>query len=685
MNDKPFTDAGDHLQAELERIQTLAKERIASAAKSQPPQPYTGRAELEHRMELSLDAGVDLPTAHLVRRFGLNDVETDILMVLLAPHLDPTILPLYRELRGAGWWDGVELRLLLALLAHNFESGLALRKALSASGNLLPRGLAVLRPSRNSPSMLHWVADISPALVHHLVGEEKIGRPPNLLCTPQTQPVDLRDVVLLDVPIDVPLARLSEQFELDNNRAPTIILLTGPSGTGKTSLARAFGTALGRPVLSLNSDLVRAIEAQEPLAPQLRLELELKGGLLLIEDAHRVFASDSPIRDRLLSAVDQLRSPVILTARSADDLDQTILRRCSYAIQLARPDSDARFAIWSLHLKRVGIHAARTDVAAVANTYPLTGAEIDHAVRTLVHLTAHEPAHSVAWSELSSCAESQLRSSLAEYTLTLSRKRRLSDLCLEPDTLSKVHELLHACQHRRRVMDDWGFRDRLSTGHGIVALFDGPPGTGKTFCAEILGAELSYPVARINIPSVVSKWVGETEERIHDIFRRGRASRSILLFDEADSLFGHRVSETRSATDRYANMSVNLLLQEIERYDGVVILTTNLATALDNALMRRIQFRITFPEPDVTQRALVFRHMVPKGAPVAANVDFEQLAEDFELSGGRIQNAVLRAAYRAVADGAPHITMRHFWESAAEEARSAGKVVQDWPQLRKES
>ncbi len=269
----------------------------------------------------------------------------------------------------------------------------------------------------------------------------------------------------------------------------------------------------------------------------------------------------------------------------------------------------------------------------------------------------------------------QLRNRLDDYAIVTRGRLRLSDIVLPDDVREQIAELLAACRNQRHVLNEWGFGERLVTGRGIVAIFDGVPGTGKTLCAEILGVELGLAVSRIDIPSVVSKWVGETGQRLQDIFRRARATRTILLFDEADALFGRRVEQSERATDRYANMEVNLLLQEIERYDGIVILTTNLFGALDDAVLRRVQYRVTFPEPDAAARGRIFRTLVPRGTPVDDDVDFVALGRESELPGGRIKNAVLRAAYRARQAGARAIAMTHFRSAASDECKAAGKLV----------
>jgi len=244
--------------------------------------------------------------------------------------------------------------------------------------------------------------------------------------------------------------------------------------------------------------------------------------------------------------------------------------------------------------------------------------------------------------------------------------------------MREVKGIISACRNQNVVLNHWGFGDVLSTGKGITCLFDGPPGTGKTLTAEILAGEIGRPLYRISLPDVVSKWVGETEKHIKQVFQHARISHAILLFDEADALFAKRSTEVTSSNDRYANMEVNLLLQEIERFTGTCILTTNHFGLMDDALVRRIQFRVQFEEPDQELRARIWRNLCPPAAPLSSDVDFEELSWDFDMTGGNIKNALMRAAYRAADNekaSKRRITQEILKEACQDECSSAGKLV----------
>lgn len=236
--------------------------------------------------------------------------------------------------------------------------------------------------------------------------------------------------------------------------------------------------------------------------------------------------------------------------------------------------------------------------------------------------------------------------------------------------------LRHACGHIRyqhKVYCQWGFDRKVSYGRGLSLLFAGAPGTGKTMCAQVIANQLNMELYKINISQVVSKYIGETEKNLRAVFTEAKNSGCILFFDECDALFGKR-SEVKDSHDRNANVEVAYLLQQIEEYDGVCILATNLIGNIDAAFMRRITYVIRFPFPEPPVREEIYRRMLPAQAPVAGDIDWAFLAEKFQLSGGHIKNIVLSAAFMAAGEDAP-ICMRHLLRAAVNELKKNDIVV----------
>jgi ATP-dependent 26S proteasome regulatory subunit len=249
--------------------------------------------------------------------------------------------------------------------------------------------------------------------------------------------------------------------------------------------------------------------------------------------------------------------------------------------------------------------------------------------------------------------------------------RGWDDIVLSPDRMQLLHEMVARYRHSDAVYDRWGFTATPSRGQ--VALFSGPSGTGKTLAAEIVAGELGLDLFKLDLSAVVSKYIGETEKNLDQIFDAAKAGNVVLFFDEADSLFGKR-SEVKDARDRYANIEVSYLLQRLEAYDGVVTLATNFEKNIDEAFLRRIHVRIEFAIPDEAERKTIWEHNLPTGAPVAADVDLGFLAQRFELSGGSIRNAALHAAFLA-ASGDGIIDMASLVGGVAREYMKLGRLI----------
>lgn len=245
-----------------------------------------------------------------------------------------------------------------------------------------------------------------------------------------------------------------------------------------------------------------------------------------------------------------------------------------------------------------------------------------------------------------------------------------NDLVLTRGRLEQLRSIIARYRHSGQVYDEWGFSSTPS--RGLVALFSGPSGTGKTLAAEVLASELGLDMFKLELSSVVSKYIGETEKNLDQVFDAAGVGNVVLFFDEADSLFGKR-SEVKDARDRYANIEVSYLLQRVEAFDGVVVLATNFEKSIDDAFLRRIHSRIEFVLPERAERVDIWKRHLPEGAPLH-DVDLDWLAGKFELSGGQIRNAAVHAAFTA-ADAGTAIAMEPLVRGVAQELRKAGRLL----------
>jgi SpoVK/Ycf46/Vps4 family AAA+-type ATPase len=269
----------------------------------------------------------------------------------------------------------------------------------------------------------------------------------------------------------------------------------------------------------------------------------------------------------------------------------------------------------------------------------------------------------------------QLQHDLKSLAVRVDKTYRWEDLVISVDGYHALIEMISYAKNAERVYEDWGFGAKHSVAGGISALFSGPPGTGKTMCAGVIARELDMELFRVDLSRVVSKWIGETEKNLARVFDEAQRSNAVVLFDEADSLFAKR-TEVKSSVDRYANLEVNFLLQRMETFNGITVLTTNFEDTIDSAFKRRLTFRIRFEKPDAEARGALWEKMFPPTAQLADDVDFLELGRRFEVSGGNIRNAAIRAAFLA-ANEDHVIDQDTLVRATLREAREMGVLIAD--------
>jgi SpoVK/Ycf46/Vps4 family AAA+-type ATPase len=284
-------------------------------------------------------------------------------------------------------------------------------------------------------------------------------------------------------------------------------------------------------------------------------------------------------------------------------------------------------------------------------------------------LAAHERPESLLWSTCRAIG----RSKLEDLAQRIEAPAGWDDLILPEVQKSTLRQIGVHVRNRLKVHFEWGFSERGARGLGLTALFAGESGTGKTMAAEVLARELQLDLYRIDLSAVVSKYIGETEKNLRRVFDAAEDSGAILLFDEADALFGKR-SEVKDSHDRYANIEVSYLLQRMEAYSGLAVLTTNLKAALDPAFQRRIRFIVHFPFPDHTQREAIWRTVFPTQTP-QGKIDYSKLAR-LGVTGGGIRNIALNAAFRAAELDEP-VSMSHLLHAARFEAGKQERSLSD--------
>lgn len=639
-------------------------------------------------------APADDPIATLMRRGRLNEFERKCLLMAAGLKIDPSIFKIVRTVGKETFSTGLTVRLVVDAFVDDPVERYKARQSFLESSPLIEHRLIKLGPERaDAPDgILASTVEITQPTLRYLLGEESLAGSLGRTARLYRPNIDI-EYVITDPDHTDPVKNLvlhQERFKqlvddwgfgriLPYGRGITL-LFSGPSGTGKTLLANALATSTGRPILSISGADIPKGAGAESMLRDLFTEALLRGALVLIDECDALFGKRDPRLAAAFHNMEGFTGIVILITNHPDLLDEALERRILYHYPFELPNMDMRLRIWVAHLPAEVPVSEKLDLVGLASRYDFSGGEIKNAVLVAVNRAIVRDSESPAISndDLVVGCTSQLRYALDALTERSTTKLTLDNLVLPKKSMREITGIISACKNQNVVLNHWGFGDVLSTGKGITCLFDGPPGTGKTLTAEILAGEIGRPLYRISLPDVVSKWVGETEKHIKQVFQHARISHAILLFDEADALFAKRSKDVSSSNDRYANMEVNLLLQEIERFTGTCILTTNNFGLLDDALIRRIQFRVRFEEPSQPQRAKIWQTLCPASAPLASDVNFEDLSWDFEMTGGNIKNALMRAAYRAADQAKPSqrkISQAILREACQDECSSAGKLV----------
>ena len=664
-------------------------EEEAEAYRNAARQRNEERVQLERRIAALRRAatarGLLFPLDELRERFALDDFETEVLCFALAPVIDLSFRKRIARFKDNILLDYTDADLICGLVFPDRVERLRARDYFLRDGRLRRHKLVEMVHPKDvsSEQLLSDEIRLPSRVTNFLLGRSGLDRTIAELATLRDPSATLDDVVLADEVLAGVRTVVSHQEATNADEGAMgggalVLQLAGAPGTGKSLLAEAIAHRLGRKLLEVDCTRIGPPErSPNAVLGEIFYAAGVHGAVLCLDHCEAVFGESSARLPSFFSLFETFSGLVVLVTSEPKKLDFTLERWVAVSLKIEVPEGPLRERIWKNLLPEAVPLAEDVDLEDLASLFEISGGAIRNAVRLAVKRSFGDASgrNRVTQRTLAEAAHAQLRADMDDYSFKSHVGLSLDHIVLPPDVFVQIEHVLDAARHRTFVMNKWGFGKRLVTGKGIVFMLTGEPGTGKTLCAEILAAELELNLYRVSIPNIMSKYIGETEKNISKIFAAARASQSMLLFDEADALFAKRVKVERSV-DRFSNMEVNLLLQEIERFEGIVILTTNLERDLDKAFQRRINFKTRFPFPDAEHREKIWRILIPPECPLGDDVDFEALAKAFELTGGYIKNVILRAAYRAAKTRAP-ITMEHFRLAAEAECQQAGKLYRD--------
>lgn len=482
------------------------------------------------------------------------------------------------------------------------------------------------------------------------------------------------------------------QLSRDNlNFIPSLpFLIEGLPGSGRTTLMKIIASRLELPLIIVSCGPL-AMMAPEDFSSyfnDLFQDAELLNALVCLKDASTILAE---ARYVALFTRQLALHPIVCAL--CVDLPVTVSPELDpYVTFKTKMDANLKenaVSYWKPHLSLPFVNNLHVDVLDLSRKLALQPFQIQKAARLAYYATsaedeaadsmdlaANESDIFLSNQSLERAASAQITKNIGNLAFITDPEVTLNDVIVSDDIMKKIKQIIGSAQNRRRVLYDWGLSKRIRRGTGVICLFDGEPGTGKTHSAEAIAKCLGLSLMRVNIASMVDKYIGETEKNLTKIFEQARPDMSLLLFDEADSLFTKRTSNVSKSNDRYSNMSVNVLLQLVERYEGVSVLTTNLKNSIDPAFERRITYKIYFPMPKKEERIRLWKYMCPPDVLTSEPLDYEWLGE-IEMSGGEIKNAVLAGAFKAATMG-KLLDTEVLYDAGVTEASAAGRVMRHY-------
>jgi AAA+ superfamily predicted ATPase len=682
------------LQPLLQRLDWLIQQAISALQTRQKVEGQLGISWLQ-KTEISLEPTPiqirsDSLLAWLQKTFNLSAFDLDILAISLTPELDRHYERIYTYIQDEMSNKRPTVDMVLNLLCATISEKLSRRQHFTTNAPLIYHRLLHLYPEPQQQQ--------STLLAHRLILDSQVVRlllhQPGLdsRLTSDCQLLEpTRDCDTLFLLADVQTS-LTALAKLDwEKQQPLLLYFQGTDRTGKCRTAQTLAKSLDIPLLI--ADLARMVEDKTQFEEKLQLlwrEAWFFNYLLYIENFDVLYLPEHQILyQSFLRELEKNRGITILTGVQ-NWIPTATGAKGLITVTFTIPESSQRREYWLTHLKAAQISIEERELDVLSDRFLLTPDQIADAVATAYNTTRwlsittassqnnnqQNPDRSLSsFLNLCNAARAQSGYDLTALARKIEPQYTWDDIILSADPKTQLREICNQTLYRNLVLNEWGFDRKLSLGKGLNALFSGQPGTGKTMAAEVIANELQLDLYQIDLSQIVSKYIGETEKNLNRIFTAAANSNAILLFDEADALFGKR-SEVKDAHDRYANLEIAYLLQKMEEYEGIAILTTNFSNNIDDAFTRRLSFIIGFPFPKEPERHQIWQKIFPQSTPRSAELDLEFMARRFEIAGGNIRNIALAAAYLAAAEGVK-IRMSHLIRATRREYQKMGKVLMD--------
>jgi Mrp family chromosome partitioning ATPase len=607
---------------------------------------------IAERVARTLQSKTVLPLVEIRRLFDLDTFQVDILLLALACEIDPRFAPLFQYLQDDRARRWIDVCTVAEIICTNSWMRGRLFSDLSEDGPLVSHHLVDLSSAEPGVAvpLLYRSLKVSQALVGHVVGAATPGSRQEVL-----HPVGPPLSELASSPATrVLLPRLERAFQ--GAGASAVLVVAGRAGVGKRALVRALAHQSGRRVLELG--LCALSPELGPFVASVKAWLLrglLSGHVCYATELDELLPDGGLLRGdpRAAALVELLDAHVGLVALGSRHALKTLYfrSRAMLHVEVEMPDEAMREIIWRRELNVSGVWLPADQVRELATRFFVSGGTVRDAVRLATDANPGGGPGQVAISHeaLAAMVGDVVRNRLDKLARRVAQPASWSELVVPSSLEDGVRSLISRHRYRTQVLKQWGYGQRLRMQTGVSALLWGPPGTGKSLTAALIAAELGLTLYQVDLAMVMSKWLGETERNLAQIFDEAESGDVLLLFDEADSLFAKRTSGDEGANEQAIAQRVNFILTRLESFRGFTVLTSNRETAIDEAFERRLSAKLYFPTPDKPLRESLWRHMLGDGVIFDDGL-LERIA-DIELAGGHIRKASANAAFDAASRG----------------------------------
>jgi hypothetical protein len=631
------------------RLFPAEAEAALHALVAHPPAPVNNGPHMAHLLQLA-------------RYFQLDEFATDALLVILAPALDSRFGRIYGYLQDDLTLRAATVDLVLTLLCPPGVERLRFLHQFSEQGPLVQHKLVVVEEG-NGP-LLSRTLQPDPTLVAWLLGDYRPA-PQWVNCFTLTLPeADASDNALTDDLWPDVVAGLHGQ---------NLLCFYGEDSASQAAAVRRLAVEAQMPLLTVEMRELVAAGVKPTAAVRLALRDACFTGAVLHLVDFDALLEEGVLPGALLQPLLHFGGTIVTTGKARWQPKGMWRKEAILWQHFHAPSYAGRRRLWHFFLAQAQPDHG-LDVEALAGRFRLYGWQMRDVIASARDHALRVGRNGIGEEELHGAIRAYSQTRLGELANRIVPRYTWRDLVLPAPQLEVLHAVVSMVKQRALVLEDWGIGRKLLPNSAVSVLFAGDPGTGKTMAAEVLAAQLGLDLYKIDLASMVSKYIGETEKNLEAVFHEAERSNAILFFDEADAVFGKR-SGIRDAHDRYANIGVSYLLQRMESHEGVTILATNLRANLDEAFTRRLQFVVDFPFPEVAERLRIWQALLPPTLPLAADVQLEQLAHRFKLAGGNIRNIIISAAFMA-AEAGQVVTMEMLLEGVRREFQKMGRLAE---------